>query len=642
MAIFLKPRPSQPTDEGLEAWCFSPQAGLRLSSRKSPPAFSGAASPGQPPPLVTPKRRLEQLTFSGSCWAAAQEDVGRQGEGVCEVAKPRLSESAHFQVLGAAAAAEAACAASSCEGSPSSASTSTSARPSTSTRASSSSVHSSSWRRRLSLVVDNAADITKCYDLAGVRLGRGRYGQVRKCRNLQTGQIRAVKTMSKAEASSSRLRMLQEIEVMKALEHPNITRLFETFEDEQNLHLVMELCSGGELFDRILQTGHFTEKETKLVMRQLLGALAYMHDGSILHRDVKPENILLTEGLDWHAAIIKLADFGVARRLQPGCVATTRVGTPHYIAPQVIARCYNQACDVWSAGVLMYVLLCGYPPFRGKTDMEVLGRIKKGTISYKAEDWDSLSKEAQELSRSMLRYDMSQRITAAQAACHRWMELDVPLKPLPHLRLERMVQNIRGFRTYSRLKKVVLQVIATQLEETSIVDDVRRAFLRLDANRDGHLTLAELRIGLESVGLQKLDRVPASASATPSSRPPSEPSSTEAGPSLADSAARSLMEELLEDMDCDGSGTIDYREFIAATLDQTRYEKEDVCWDAFCVFDRDRNGSISISELQKILSAEASPSEQAAVEGMLAELDQNGDGAIDFAEFKAALQKPSS
>merc|ERR1719334_1449185 len=152
------------------------------------------------------------------------------------------------------------------------------------------------------------------------------------------------------------------------MDHPNIIKLFETFEDHRNIYLVMELCSGGELFDRIIATGHFSEKEAAVLMQQIIRAVYYMHENSICHRDLKPENFLFMTKDPIESNYLKIIDFGLSCKFSPDKVMETKAGTPYYVAPQVLSGKYDHQSDIWSCGVIMYVLLCGYPPFFGDTD----------------------------------------------------------------------------------------------------------------------------------------------------------------------------------------------------------------------------------------------------------------------------------
>merc|ERR1712048_638554 len=182
--------------------------------------------------------------------------------------------------------------------------------------------------------------------------------------------------------------------------------------DECNVYLVMELCSGGELFDQIVSAKYFTERCAASAMQQILRAVFYMHESGIVHRDLKPENFLLLNKRPLDSNVIKIIDFGLSTHWSPGQVLTTKVGTPYYVAPQVLAGAYDNLCDLWSCGVIMYILLVGYPPFGGKTDKEVFAKIRSGQLHFEHSDWRYVSTDAQDLIKLLLKVNPQDRFSA--------------------------------------------------------------------------------------------------------------------------------------------------------------------------------------------------------------------------------------
>jgi calcium-dependent protein kinase len=165
----------------------------------------------------------------------------------------------------------------------------------------------------------------------------------------------------------------------------------------------MEICSGGELFDRIIETGHFTEVQAAIVMQQILRGIFYMHEIKLTHRDLKPENFLFQTKDPIEKCTLKIIDFGLSCKFSEGSVLTTKAGTPYYVAPQVLAGKYDQSADLWSCGVIMFVLLCGYPPFYGETDADVLTKVRLGNFTFNAADWKNVSEDAKNLIRMLLK-----------------------------------------------------------------------------------------------------------------------------------------------------------------------------------------------------------------------------------------------
>jgi len=454
-------------------------------------------------------------------------------------------------------------------------------------------------------IMSNAGNVLNFYDLDKKKLGEGSYGSVCKAKNKSTSAIRAMKTISKSQMKNVD-RFKQEIAIMKMMDHPNIIKLYETFEDHRNIYLVMELASGGELFDRIIECGHFTEVQAATLMQQIVRAIYYMHENKICHRDLKPENFLFMTKEPIEKNLLKIIDFGLSCKFEPGQVLATKAGTPYYVAPQVLAGKYDQLSDLWSVGVIMYVMLCGYPPFFGETDAEVLSKVRLGNFSFNAADWKNVSEDAKNLIRMLLKMNPKDRYTAEQALNHEWIKNKAP-KAQPVSLQGGFVDNLRSFRSQNKLKKAALHIIAGQLNEDQI-KKLRETFMMLDGNGDGLLSAAEMKEGLAKAGLKDI--------------PPD-------------------LQQILEDVDSDGSGVIDYTEFLAATLDAREYLKEDVCWSAFRVFDRNGDGKITADELAAVLENEdvqnIAGGGNAIMELMKCH-DTDGDGSMDFSEFMAMMK----
>ncbi|OEL22573.1 Calcium-dependent protein kinase 17 [Dichanthelium oligosanthes] len=257
----------------------------------------------------------------------------------------------------------------------------------------------------------------------GPQLGWGQFGVIRSCSDLVTGEALACKSIAKDRlVSPDDVRGVKlEIEVMARLSgHPNVVDLKAVYEDEDSVHLVMELCAGGELFHRLEQRGCFSEHEAAVLFRYLMEVVAHCHSKGIVHRDLKPENILMVSKSP--SSPIKLADFGLATYIQPGRSLSGMVGSPFYIAPEVLSGGYNEAADVWSAGVILYILLSGIPPFWGKTKSKIFECIRSTELRFPSDPWDRVSDSAKELVTGMLRRDPRQRLTAKQVLEHSWMQ----------------------------------------------------------------------------------------------------------------------------------------------------------------------------------------------------------------------------
>ncbi|KAJ6791231.1 calcium-dependent protein kinase 19 [Iris pallida] len=257
----------------------------------------------------------------------------------------------------------------------------------------------------------------------GDQLGWGQFGVIRVCTDMVTAESLACKSIAKDRlVSPDDIRSVKlEIEVMARLSgHPNVVDLKAVYEEESCVHLVMELCAGGELFHRIEKHGRFSETDAALLFRPLMEVVMYCHDNGIVHRDLKPENILLANKSS--SSPIKLADFGLATYIKPGKSLYGTVGSPFYIAPEVLAGGYNEAADVWSAGVILYILLSGMPPFWGNTKSRIFESVRSADLQFLSDPWDGVSESARELVTRMLCRDPAHRLTAKQVLEHSWIK----------------------------------------------------------------------------------------------------------------------------------------------------------------------------------------------------------------------------
>jgi len=223
----------------------------------------------------------------------------------------------------------------------------------------------------------------------------------------------AIKSIRKSKVHKIEV-LKREIEILKEVNHPNIIRFIEVHEDAQYLHIITELCTGGELFDRIIAKthspeGHFSEMDAAKIVCSILDGIAYCHDvKQIVHRDLKPENFLFASRAD--TAPIKIIDFGLSRyELTPGSIMKTKVGTPYYVAPEVLKRKYTKSCDIWSIGVITYILLCGYPPFYGDSDNQIFDSVRAGRFDFPSPEWDSVSSDAKDFICCLLKKDPANR-----------------------------------------------------------------------------------------------------------------------------------------------------------------------------------------------------------------------------------------
>ncbi|CAH0562396.1 unnamed protein product [Brassicogethes aeneus] len=251
-------------------------------------------------------------------------------------------------------------------------------------------------------------------------LGTGAFSVVRLAESKdRPGLMHAVKIIDKKALKGKEDSLENEIKVLRRLKHPNIVQLLETFEDKSKVYLIMELVTGGELFDRIVEKGSYTEKDAADLIRQVLEAVDYMHVQGVVHRDLKPENLLYYNPDE--DSKIMISDFGLSKMEDSGIMATA-CGTPGYVAPEVLAqKPYGKAVDVWSIGVISYILLCGYPPFYDESDANLFAQILKGEFEFDSPYWDEISDSAKDFIRNLMCVNVDKRFTCRQALGHPWI-----------------------------------------------------------------------------------------------------------------------------------------------------------------------------------------------------------------------------
>lgn len=316
------------------------------------------------------------------------------------------------------------------------------------------------------------SEIKQKYSIGEV-LGTGNFAEVRLGTNKQTGEKVAIKVIEPKDSDDEEI-IKSEIEILGKLNHPNIIRLIEIFDrpakvmKSKKMYLVMELVTGGELFDRIVQKKSFHESEARTVIKTVLETLKYMHAHGVVHRDLKPENILFAN--DSEDSPIKVADFGLAKLYDPeqaGKGLKTMCGTPGYVAPEVLRpkdkrKGYGEQVDMWSTGVILYILLCGFPPFYEDDQDKLFRQIIKGNYDFPSPYWDSISDEAIDLVKKCLCTDPSKRLTPSVALDHPWMQLDSAKLDDHDIETAQLKKYIRR-QKFKRVKNAIVAVGRLQL-----------------------------------------------------------------------------------------------------------------------------------------------------------------------------------
>ena len=441
----------------------------------------------------------------------------------------------------------------------------------------------------------------KDYDIVKV-LFPGEHRRVLEVRNKKTGESFAVKEIAKvgnADASS----FLKELGVITQLDHPNLIKVKELYEDKKKYYLVQEMLKGGELFDYIIESGVLNEKIAATVMRQVLSAVAYCHTNRVALRNLKPENIMLENIVSNPEDIhIKLVDFAMATMVTGGRRLNKIIGTELYTAPEVFRGSYNEQCDVWSVGCVLYVMLSGELPFTGANSEAIRTEVTRGEVRMTSQVWSQISEDAQDLIRRMIVVNPSDRIRASEALDHPWINATVKLTRGASRSL--VVASLKKFQGEKKLKQALASYIADRFSTQRDADEMRALFQSMDIDNSGKLTRGELIDGLSR--------------------------------NMSPEEAVDTVDAIIKEVDTDGSQTIDYSEFVAATVLQKQMLTKQTVETAFSVLDKDASGTLSVKELQALLG-DAVEGGEPALKKLIAQADTNHDGELSLKEFTELL-----
>ena len=451
-------------------------------------------------------------------------------------------------------------------------------------------------------------------------LGQGNYGKVMLSYNIldkTRSKKMAIKAMKLNKVQDMLKIIKRETAILQSIDHPNIVKYFETRYGEKYVYIIMEYCSGGDLFTKIKKYDHFGEPEAARIMEKLIKAIAHCHANGITHRDIKPENIMYTsEDVD---SEIKLIDFGLSQapnenNPRGGGVHSqgkkisrkgTKVGTPYYVAPEVLTGFYNCACDIWSLGVIMYLLLTGYFPCGGTETAEILQNIQTFPILYTKQIFGNVSEAAIDLCKSMLNRTESKRLTAIECLEHEWFDMfkseqeeEYKLDPL-------VMERIKQYEGNTGLQKEVMNVLVKNLHDSEIIR-LKEQFRILDEDNSGYINTRELKEALSKVGSQ-LSNVE--------------------------------VEEIVEKIDYYGNHKINYSEFIAATLDTQKFLTKEKLWILFKHFDTDNSGVLTKDNIKETLAFAGKEVTDLEVRKMIADHDTLKNGTLSFKEFKAMMMQ---
>ncbi|PIN02154.1 Ca2+/calmodulin-dependent protein kinase, EF-Hand protein superfamily [Handroanthus impetiginosus] len=448
------------------------------------------------------------------------------------------------------------------------------------------------------------------YEL-GEEVGRGHFGYTCSAKGKKgslKGQDVAVKVIPKSKMTTAIAieDIRREVKILRALTgHKNLVQFYDAYEDEDNVYIVMELCKGGELLDRILSRGgKYAEEDAKVIMIQILSVVAYCHLQGVVHRDLKPENFLFTSK-DEHSPL-KAIDFGLSDYVKPDERLNDIVGSAYYVAPEVLHRSYGTEGDMWSIGVIAYILLCGSRPFWARTESGIFRAVLKADPTFDEAPWPSLSPDAIDFVKRLLNKDYRKRLTAAQALSHPWLaglhDVKIPLDVIT-------CKLVKAYIFSSTLRKAALGALARTLTISQLAY-LREQFTLLGPNRSGFISLQNFKSAMTK--------------------------------NSTDAMKDSRVLDYVNVVSALQYRKVDFEEFCAAAISVHQLEGME-SWEqharrAYDFFEKDGNRPIMIEEL----ASELGLSPSVPVHVVLQDWIRQSDGKLSFLGFVRLLHGVSS
>ena len=436
-------------------------------------------------------------------------------------------------------------------------------------------------------------------------IGQGSYGNVYLAYNIYTNEKVAIKKIYKTLDVITEEEIINEIEILKKLNHPDIVKILEFYKTDQAYYIVSEYCSGGELFTKA--ETHLSENQIAVIFKQILSGLSYLHSNNIVHRDLKLENILISdveyvlitgeEYLD-----IKIIDFGNAKHYKKNIKDSSIVGSTYYIAPETFMKKSGKESDLWSAGVILYMLIVGCPPFGGESDKQILSNVQKGVYGKNYSRWQNASNEVKDLIEKLLVSDPRKRLSAKEALEHKWFskcQSNALYYNISKHEILKCIQNLLSYEINNKFEELVLAYIVHNMPKINQTKIAIQIFKLVNINGDGKLQKNELRkVLLYFVSEEYLKN----------------------------------FDKIFSLLDSENRGYIEYSEFLRATLDRKSIVTEENLKSAFDYFDKENKGYFDEDQM-KIFCKENKINEQLC-HLIFEEIDLNKNGKVDFQVFK--------
>ena len=471
-----------------------------------------------------------------------------------------------------------------------------------------------------SMIVSESTDPNKDYKKLNC-LGESQGTAVYRVQHNITEDIRAMKIIKKSRADQDKTEennkeddeIKNEITILRSLDHPNILKIFEFFSSKDSYIMVTEFCQRGDLFQEIVDRGPFKEKYCAFVTYQILSAINHCHIMKIIHRDLKPENVLIVDKDKNELPRIKICDFGTSKIFEKGKAERKAVGSPYYMAPEILSNNYNEKCDLWSCGVILYILLAARPPFSGEDDDEIINSVKSGRYDLTSPPFNKVSKMCLDLLKKLLTVDPDKRISAQEALNHKWFRDNTSKELFNNIKdqktIKTLIHNLKTYKRDSIIQEVALAYLVHNFPQMKEVVTANKLFNQIDLDGDGKINKIDLLKGLrtktESKTLEK------------------------------------DIDKIYRNIDMDNNGYIEYEEFVRAAVSKEKFVDDNILKFAFKYFDKDNKNKITKKDLADVFEQGISDKNkmETALDNIIKEVDENGDGIIQYEEFVHIMKK---
>ena len=443
---------------------------------------------------------------------------------------------------------------------------------------------------------------------------KGKFSDINLVENKISGNKGIMKTIYKSEKFSEKEEefLKKDLKTLTSLDHPNIINVFNFYSNEKSYSYITEYCNYGDLYKELLNNGAYDEKTTAYIMYQILSAINYYHKNKIINRSLSLENILISEKRN-NLPIVKLSYFGTSIMAEKDAIQNQQLINSYYNAPEVLNKCYNEKCDIWSCGVIMYFLLTARPPFGGENNEEINAKILSGKYDITSPPFDKLSYNCIDLLQQLLCSRVYRRLSAERALNHPWFKENTSKLLFHQINdeniIEKLITNLKNYKNISILQKISMAYLIHNYPQMKDVINAAKLFNRIDEDDDCKINQKELLEGLKI----KYNTV----------------------------VKQQDVEQIFQNLDINNNGYIDYEEFVSAAVNKKKFMNKNVLMLAFKFFDKNDSGEITFDEIEKMFKESVVDKKKVheSLQKIIKDVDLDVDGKITFEEFVVVMKK---